>query len=289
MPSRRNALRLFGLAGAATLAAIGWRSRAQGLGGASSWCVFYGEDVDPAVLKGFDIVVLDPGFKGSIEAVTAQGSKAVGYLSLGEIKRDGPFFAALDDPSAILSENPHWPGTYLVDVRSPGWHRLILDVAVPRLLAQGFTGLFFDTLDTPPHLEQLDPERNRGMRGAAIALVQAIRRRHPATTLVMNRGYALLPDLADDIDALVAESLLTTFDPQTRAYRWVDPRTVELQMLALRPLRARAHPLSILSLDYWDPADSATIRTIYDRERRLGHVPYVSTILLDQLVPEPQS
>ena len=43
--------------------------------------------------------------------------------------------------------------------RHPSWRSLVLDQRIPSLASQGFTGLMFDTLDTPPYLELLDPAR----------------------------------------------------------------------------------------------------------------------------------
>jgi uncharacterized protein (TIGR01370 family) len=252
-----------------------------------SWTLFYGEDIDPEEFEGFDLVVLDPAFKRAIAQVTAQGTQALGYLSLGEIKRTSPLFPYLTDAEVLLSENPQWPDTVLCDVRRPAWRSLILDVAIPALMEQGFSGLFFDTLDTPPHLELTDPERFAGMRLAAIDLVRTIRQRYPSRMLLMNRGYALLPDLNDAVDGVVAESLLTTYDAQASGYRWIEAAEREQHQQALQPLRDASPPVPILSLDYWDPEDAATIREIYARERALGHRPYVAQILLDKIRREP--
>ena len=144
----------------------------------------------------------------------------------------------------------------------------------------------FDTLDTPPYLELLDPARYHGMREAAIGLVDSIRARWPEMMLIMNRGYALLPDVIQKVDAVIAESLMTSPDRQTGGFAWVDSRQVELQLKLLYPAVCRRPPLPILSLDYWDPNDARTIAEIYRRERLLGHHPYVATRLLDQIVPE---
>jgi polysaccharide biosynthesis protein PelA len=143
-----------------------------------------------------------------------------------------------------------------------------------------------DTLDTPPYLEQLDPVRYRGMREAAVELVNCIRARWPDMMLIMNRGYALLPDVVQNIDAVIAESLLTSPDQQTGKFAWADSSQVELQLALLYPATCRRPPLPILSLDYWDPSDAGTIVEIYRRERVIGHHPYVATRLLDQIVSE---
>jgi polysaccharide biosynthesis protein PelA len=249
------------------------------------WLVFYGERADEATLASYDIVVLDPGFRGSISAVADTGTRVCGYLSLGEIKTSDPFFAFMDR-AALLEENPDWPGTRRVDVRHPSWRSLVFDRKIPSIVATGFNGLMLDTLDTAPYLEQVDPVRYHGVRAAAVELVAAIRARWPRMMLIVNRGYALLPDLIDKIDAVIAESLMTSPDQRTGGFVWVDAQAVELQLSLLTPAARRAPPLPILSLDYWFPDDTKTIAAIYRRERDLGHHPYVATRLLDRIVPE---
>ncbi|MEK9281885.1 endo alpha-1,4 polygalactosaminidase [Bradyrhizobium sp. ISRA442] len=249
------------------------------------WLAFYGATAEEAVLATYDIVVLDPAFQGSISLVADAGGKVCGYLSLAEIRMSDPLVARLD-PAALLPENPDWPGTHRVDIRNPTWRSLILDVRIPALAAQGFTGLMFDALDTPPYLESRDPVRYRGMRAAAIELVASIRARWPDMMLIMNRGYALLPDLAGQIDAVIAESLMTSPGPRGEGFTWVDRHQLDLQLELLQPATRRNPPLPILSLDYWNPDDASTIAEIYRRERELGHHPYVATRSLDLIVPE---
>ena len=251
------------------------------------WLVFYGYQADEDTLSTYDIVVLDLGFHGSISKVAQAGARVCGYLSLCEIKTTDPFFEFVDR-AALLEANPDWPGTYRVDLRHASWRALVLDKMIPSIAAKDFNGLMLDTLDTAPYLEQTNPRRYHGMRGAAVELVSTIRSRWPGMTLIMNRGYALLPDLVDKLDAVIAESLITRPDPQSGGFAWVDPDQVELQLSLLRPAAGRIPPLPILSLDYWSPEDVKTIAEIYRRERGLGHQPYVATRLLDQIVPEAQ-
>ncbi len=263
-------------------------ARSRDLRPGVSWVLFYGVNADPGVLARYNIIVLDPAFEGSIQACAADGAKTFAYISLGEFATTQNFVSIPSDSAVLLDENPNWPGTFNVDVRRPDWKSLILDEVVPRLLALGFVGFFLDTLDTPPHLEEIDPIRFRGMHAAAAALVHALRRRVPDAPIIMNRGYSLLSEVADAIDGVVAESFLTTYDFATKSYKWVEPALVVRQHELLRPARERRRPLAILSLDYWAPRDEETIRRIYDYERSLGHLPYVATILLDQIMEEPR-
>lgn len=250
------------------------------------WLVFYGTTADETILASYDIVILDFGFQGSISRIAAAGGARVcGYASLGEIRTSDPLLEFLDQ-EALLPENPDWPGTRRVDVRHPSWRSLVLDRQIPAIASRGFTGCMFDTLDTPPYLEHSDPARYRGMRDAAAELVDSIRMRWPEMMLIMNRGYALLPDLVQKIDAVIAESLLTAPDPETGRFAWVESHAVETQLALLGPALHRRPPLPILSLDYWDPNDPKTIEEIYRRERALAHHPYVATRLLDKIFPE---
>jgi hypothetical protein len=105
--------------------------------------------------------------------------------------------------------------------------------------------------------------------------------------LIVNRGYAILSGIIDCVDALVAESLLTSAESR-ESHRWNVPSEVALQLSLLESAVHRSIPVPILSLDYWCPSDTATIREIYARERLLGHHPYVATRALDVIIPEPE-
>jgi uncharacterized protein (TIGR01370 family) len=265
------------------------RSRAAKVasGRSTKWVAFYGQTADEQVLSSYDIVVLDPTFQGSIGEVAKAGARPCGYLSLGEISVSNSFFEQVS-AAALLEENPSWPGTRRIDVRHKSWKDLIVDVVIPAIAANGFTGLLLDTLDTPPYLEQLDPNGNRGMRQAAVDLVQAIHKSHPKMFIIMNRGYALLPSVIDCLDGILAESLLTSADEGSDGgYKWNKPSEVELQLSLLALATKGVKPLPILSLDYWDPEDANTVREIYLRQRQLGHHPYVATRMLDRIIREP--
>jgi len=287
-PSRRTILQACAAVIAASLAGVTRpRAASQNPRQRVKWVAFYGQTADEPVLASYDIVILDPMFQGSIAAVAQAGARVCGYLSLGEIRISDIFYDRVD-PTALLEENPAWPGTRRIDVRHRSWKDLVLEQIIPSLAAKEFTGLLLDTLDTPPYLEQLDPNGNGGMRQAAVDLVQAIHRSHPNMLVIMNRGYAVLPSVIGSIDGIVAESLLTAQD-EGGGYVWNESSQVALQLSLLMPALRSQNPLPILSLDYWDPEDTLTIRKIYLRERLLGHHPYVATRMLDRIIPEPRS
>ena len=158
---------------------------------------------------------------------------------------------------------------------------------IPSILTKGFDGLFLDTIDALVQAENIDFQANQGMRDAGVQLIRAIRSANPEIPVMMNRGYSILPEVVDYIDALFAESLITTYDFNTRTYHFQTDENLGRQMAMLGPAREASQPVPIYSLDYWNPADPDTLNRIYEMERNLGHAPYVATILLNELVPEP--
>lgn len=251
------------------------------------WAVYYGSTAPPGAFSAYSLVVLDPNYPFPIADVAACDAMTLGYISVGEFSSTGRFASQLADKAGLVSENPNWPGSFVVDVRASSWRRFIVETVAPQVLAQGFSGLFLDTLDSALHLEALDPVRYRGMREAAVSLLASIRQRHGDIPIMMNRGYPILGDVAATIDAVLAESLVTTYDFSTRRYAFVTDDLVASHATLLEPARAMTPPMPVFSLDYWDPDDTDGIRAIYARERAMGHTPYVATILLDRVVLEP--
>jgi uncharacterized protein (TIGR01370 family) len=249
--------------------------------------VYYANQASLAEFAPYHWAVLDSDIHPPLEPLAAQGSTSFGYLSAGEAERNRAHFATIP-PEVLLDENPNWPGSFYADVRRPEWRALVLDQLLPALLAKGFQGVFLDTLDNPPFLEARDPRRFAGMTQAAAELVLAIRARHPRLPIMLNRAYELHAAAGSAVNIVLAESLLGGYDFARRRYAPVDADGVRWGMDRLAELR-RAHPsVRVFTLDYWDPADTAGIRRLYATQRRQGFVPYVATIDLHRIIPEPR-
>lgn len=251
------------------------------------WVAYYGQDPQPEALAGYDVVVVDPGYRGEIAALRRPGGLVLAYISLGELNASRPTFARAQREGLLLEENPNWPGAWLVDVRNPGWRRLVVQERAAELLARGFDGLFLDTLDSSLLLQSRDAAAYAGMRDAAVALVQALHAAHPRATLMMNGALELCGPLAGAVDRVAVESSLTTWEFAKKAARWRTPD--ERAWATARAAKARAaNPkLQIYTLDYWDPDDADGLRKIYREQRRAGYLPYAATIALDRVVTEP--
>lgn len=213
--------------------------------------------------------------------------RVLGYLSIGEIDRSRPYFGAMNAAGVLLGKVPAWPDARYVDVRKEAWQARVLDELAPAILAQGFDGFFLDTMDDPPYLEARAPKSGKGMSDAAVALVAKLRARFPDAVIMVNRGYAILPRLAASVDLVLAESLHADWDAAAKRYRRVPPSEIAQQRAALDAARKANPNLQVASLDYWDPSDVAGVRALYREARSEGLIPYVATLALDRVVPEP--
>ncbi|HLO75113.1 MAG TPA: endo alpha-1,4 polygalactosaminidase [Magnetospirillum sp.] len=250
-----------------------------------NWTVVYSAEAAVAELTPYSVVVLDSDSHPALTDLIDGSRDVLGYISLAEIGEYRPYYSEVEAQGILLGSNPNWPGAHYVDLRDSRWTARVLDQLIPSILDQGFTGLFLDTLDDAAYLEWLDPVANAGMTQAAADLVAAIRARYPTISIMMNRGYELLPQVADDIDYALAECLHSRWNGT--AYGLLSNSDVEWQLTKVQDALALNPSLKAVGLDYWDPADLDGVARLYALCEAQGVSPYVSTISLNQVFAPP--
>jgi polysaccharide biosynthesis protein PelA len=246
----------------------------------------YSSTVDRRV-DHYDIAVLDANVAHPIISARRPGAIFLGYLSLGEIHSGRDYFSNAAAEGFILRPNPSWPDARFVDLRNQRWHDRVINQLVPEILAKGFNGIFLDTLDDAEFLERQEPARCAGMVDAAAALLRKIHQQFPGVSLMVNRGYAVLPRAAGAFDMLLGESVVTTWDSATHGYRPTSESDAHWQIEQMRQAQRRDPKLRLFSLDYWSADDPKGIARIYAQERMNGFIPYVGTRDLTKIVIEP--
>jgi polysaccharide biosynthesis protein PelA len=265
------------------------RAALAGVRGASHdqrFLVYYGRAGQDTIRR-YDLAVLDSEIEGEIPPYRRPGGMLLGYLSLGEIHGGRGYSSELDREGLLLGPSPHWPEARIIDMRAARWRDRVVTQLVPDILARGFDGLLFDTLDNAEALERRDPTRLAGMVEGAAELVRAVRRSFPKVPIMINRGYAVLPRIAGQFDMLLGESVRATFDAGSHTYRMVPEDGFTWQVERMRMARERDRRLRLFSLDYWNPEDQDGIGRIYALQRANGFVPYVATFDLTRIVSEP--
>ena len=174
--------------------------------------------------------------------------------------------ADLVAPQQIINEQ--WRTAY-VDCRSEAWQAYLLADVIPALRAQGFQGLFLDTLD----VQESFPETRPGV----IQLLQRIRLTFPDLYLIANRGFSLLDKMAPLVDALLFESY-SSYHQGNVCWPWP---IQDHAWLEIQAARLRATGLPILALDYANLDQVALINYAHGRARAAGFIPYVTNWALD--------
>lgn len=277
---------MFGL-GALFLAPNLGRARALS-SGSLRWGIDYSPNTQQTIARTFDLLVLEPDHRRAIEPLRGPGAQLFGYISLGEVHRTRSYFSDLDRTGNFLKANPNWPDARYIDLRSDAWRRILLERLIPEILELRYNGIFIDTLDNAEAMETDDPIGNHGMVEAAASLICDIRTHFPEIKIILNRGYAVLPAVATQIDFALGEAMATKWDFVLKRYVRQTEADWEWQATRLRAAKALNAGLTLLTLDYWDVSDRAGTARLYDEERRAGFEPYVTTLQLDRLFAEPR-
>jgi uncharacterized protein (TIGR01370 family) len=251
------------------------------------WAAYYAQDAAPEQLQMFDLLVVDPEYPPELRNVFGPNRTVLAYLSLGEAQRDHVAGKQLAGSPLLLRENKTW-NSNTIDIRNPRWLSMVVEELVPAILEQGFDGIMLDTIDSPIGLELEDKKSYAGMQDAAVQLIRALREHYPGIKIMLNRGFEILPEVAADIDMVLAESIFTQYDFKTKKYNRVQESHYKSIVDYLHSLEEVNPRLALYSLDYWPLEDEATIRTIYATQRENGLVPYVATLELNKLIAEPR-
>jgi UDP-glucuronate decarboxylase len=195
-------------------------------------CFYYGDgQIDR--LAEYSKVVLQPVFytPQQIANLRERGVEPIAYLSLSEDQGPPAVWQRAD-------RNPDWGG-HFVHVGHPGWVEHVVEQARSALKA-GFTGLFLDTLN----VELTYPEDVPHL----LDLIATLRREAGDAYLLANRGFGMLPQLAEHVDGILFESFSVRWTADGYA-PW--PADV-LQVHAEVAERLAEHDLDLYALDYAD-------------------------------------
>jgi polysaccharide biosynthesis protein PelA len=241
----------------------------------TNFACYYGRD-HLAELANYNLAILqvEQYAPEELAALSSHDVTIVAYLSLGEVpvaeSDDRWIFRDPETGESVL--NTLW-GTVAVDCRSEPWHQHLLEERIPELLSRGATGLFLDTVDIQETLVATRP--------GVTALLRRIRREHPNTVIVVNRGFAILDTVLAVADAVAFEAFSSHYDGATYTL-WRDRDLAWTAQMAARLNQTRGN-CPVLTIDYAGPDDHALRERAVDRARRYGFIPFVGTYALDWL------
>ncbi|MFK7607559.1 MULTISPECIES: bifunctional glycoside hydrolase 114/ polysaccharide deacetylase family protein [unclassified Pseudomonas] len=239
----------------------------------ASVAFWYADQPPIPELAQFDWSVVEPGHmtRDDVKTLRTLGSQPFAYLSVGEFSG-----TKADIEKAGLNEavspvrNDSWD-SQVMDLSAPAWREHLFGAAKD-LQAQGYSGLFLDTLDS----FQLLPEASRESQRVALAsFLRELHQREPKLKLFFNRGFEVLPDLDGVAAAVAVESIHAGWDASTKRYRPVSESDRQWLETYLQPLRAKGIPL--VAIDYLPPERREEARKLAKRLRDEGFIPYIGT------------
>ncbi len=280
-------------------------ARRAALAKVETWAVQF-RHIDIAQLRAspFDMVVIDhaphpqqrdetPFTRQQIEALKhkdgGQRRLVIAYLSIGEAERYRYYWRPEWEmpgsrPSWLGSENPHWPGNYLVTYADPQWQSIIFGTPgsyFDRIMAAGFDGVFLDRADAFQDEGRDSPESQDAMVSYLVRLADHAHRKDPGFLIIMQNAEELIrfEALRARLDGLAKEDLL--YGGTDNSAQPNPPAMVRDSLSNLR--MARKAGMSVFLISYVN--EPAKVERIKELARREGFRLYFAERMLDRLNP----
>lgn len=243
-----------------------------------SLAFYYGANPPVDILAQYDKLVLEPDNIQSheLDALLARGAKAYAYLSVGEV---GPTrtYAASMKAEWLSGTNPAWDSQVL-DLSNPDLRGFLLQ-RVEELTRRGYHGVFLDTMDSYHLIADTDQEKAIQQQGL-IQLVRAMGQQFASLGIITNRGFEVLDDIAEHIEAVAAESLYTGWNNEKQQYQAVPEADRNWLLGKLQHARETLN-LDVIAIDYLPPSRRDEARAIARQIASQGFIPWVANPSLD--------
>ena len=243
------------------------------------WICFYGEVRNEYDFSKYKLAILEQENVKDLEQIKSKGTLCIAYVSLGEAEDYRWYWDEMKGKDFILEENPDWEGNYYIDPRSKEWKNYFIYRIIPKVLKDGYDGLFLDTIDTAEYLEWKDEEKYKGSMDAMAELIRDIRKNYPRIIIISNNGLAIIDKFAKYVDIALVEDLYTMYDFENQEYGTQDKEVTEENRELLQRISSE-YNIPILTLEYSDK--KSEMKNIYSRSRIDGFYPYVGDIHLER-------
>jgi polysaccharide biosynthesis protein PelA len=249
-----------------------------------SFAFFYGSEPPLEELRAFDRVVLEPDHAlpttwALASSDSGEQARWVAYVALGEVHPSRGYFQKIPKEWR-LGMNTAW-GSVVLDQTADAWPDFFLLQVITPLWKKGFRGFFLDALDSYELFVKSPEERERQIAGQ-IAVIQRIKKAYPSASIMLNRGFPLLPSLPGLVDAVVFESLFRGWDASKNQFTEVNEPDRFYLLDKAQTIR-KTYGIPVISIDYVPEKDRDTMRATAERIRNLGLIPWVTTPSLNHL------
>ncbi|SFV53798.1 Extracellular Matrix protein PelA [hydrothermal vent metagenome] len=233
--------------------------------------VYYGDDIPYTIVGIHDYIILQPSHVN----VASHGFKLYrddiyAYVSIGEIESNQPYYKDISK-EWIIGKNSLWSAK-VMDISNKSYQRFMFEKVIEPLFAKGFKNIFFDTLDSYQIVAKSDKDREKYSRGL-VEFINEFHHRYPDAKLIINRGFDIIDDVHDSIEAVLFESLFYGLSSKDLSYTKVSPSDREWLKAQISKIEKYHKP--IIVVDYLPP-DSKMIDKTIKKIEGLGLIPYIA-------------
>jgi len=233
--------------------------------------VYYGDNIPYSLVGIHDYIILQPdhvnpfshGFKIYRDDIYA-------YVSIGEAESSQSYYRDISS-KWIIGENGLW-GAKIMDISNDSYHKFMFEKVIEPLFQKGFKNIFLDTLDSYQIVAKDDKDRERYSKGL-IRFINEFHHRYPDSKLIINRGFDIIDEIHDSIEAVLFESLFYGLSSKDLSYTKVSSSDREWLKAQISKIQKYHKP--IISVEYL-PSDSKLADKVIKSVEDLGLIPYIA-------------
>jgi len=194
--------------------------------------------------------------------------KLFAYVSVGEIEPYRKYYKETDK-SWIIGKNKDWK-TYVADIRKKEYRKFLINKVLKNL--SKYDGFFFDTLDS--YQIALKPSEYKDYENALAEFIIQVKKTFPDKKIILNRGFEVVLQVKDYIDAVVAESLFYGLDTKTMKYKKMKEEDIKWLLNKLNEIKNLG--IKVIVIDYVDPKNKKLQKEVAKKIYENGFIPYVT-------------
>ena len=237
--------------------------------------VYYGKDISYTTVGIHDYIIVQPNhIDTATPGFMIYKKKMYAYVSIGEID---PSLAEYQDMNKTweVTENKHWKSIVL-DIKNKDYQHFLFTKMIEPQLKNGFENFFFDTLDSYQLYSKNDQERKANEKALA-DFINEFHKRYPKSKLVVNRGFEIIDQIHDSIDAVLFESYYKgTSSNKKNPYKNVSAN--DRQWFDVWLKKIRSYHKDIISVEYMPLKSIYSTKSdqIVSMLKLKGMIPYIA-------------
>ncbi len=179
--------------------------------------VCYGK-IKPELVKGYELVILESEhYTASEIAIFNQNNKkVVAYISLSEVNENASFYK--DIKPYTIGKNKIWNSHY-INLKDKKAQKVLVEL-IYKIKKKGIQGLFLDNLDNVSKWGKLYNQKED-----LVHFLKALKKENESLYLVQNAGLFMVKELQNITDAVVVESVISSYNFNTNTYELRDAVT----------------------------------------------------------------